>query len=494
MDWDRIRATDLMVLLNSFLPPGGLIKSVAIYPSEFGLQRMKEEEIKGPSELVESTPVDDDDGEEGTEGSRYHMEKLRQYQLNRLKYYYAVIVCDNETTANKIYTECDGLEYESSATKMDLRFIPDDMVFDQEPKEVCDKLPEPGKYQPRFFTTTALQQAKVNLTWDETDPNRIEITQKLASGKVDDIADTDLHAYLASSSDDEDDEADKNNDSEDDENTKLNSIDKYKALLQDIENSEKEKDKKDVEMEITWGIDLKEKTDKLIKKKLDEKEQKTPFQQYLEKCKEKKKAKREEHKKKLQSNKDEASENDSDIPSDIDMNDPYFAEEFDKPEFKKKKNKHVIDKLSDGGDNLKKAELELLLANDDDDNGKKHFSLKKIQERENENKTKKKLKNKKQKEEVEQDGDDFKINVTDDRFSALYSSHHFNVDPTDPHYKKTKGMEAIVKEKLKRKSEVDNPGEIKKVKSDTLSKDPELSVLIKSVKRKTEMLGNKKRK
>jgi len=40
------------------------------------------------------------------------------------------------------------------------------------------------------------------------------------------------------------------------------------------------------------------------------------------------------------------------------------------------------------------------------------------------------------------------VNVKDERFSALFSSHHFNIDPTDSHYHKTEGMEALRAEKL----------------------------------------------
>lgn len=482
MDWDRIRAIDLMVLFNSFLPPGGVIKSVAIYPSEFGKKRMVEEEIKGPIELVESKIEENDN--ENEEGSSYHMEKLRQYQLNRLKYYYAVITFNSPNSASKIYTECDGMEYESSATKIDLRFIPDDMNFDDEPKEICDKLPDTSKYQPRFFTTTALQQAKVNLTWDETNPERLEITEKLKNGKVDGISDADLQNYLASSSGEEESDSEEGEDENQNENGG-SSIDKYKALLQDIEEKEKAKNRKNVEMEISWGIDLKQKTEKLIKEKKAKNDEKTPFEQYLEKRKEKRKQKREQKK----MNSKDSNDSDSDIPSDIDMNDKYFAEEFNNSDFKKNKKHTKKDENSESdNDDREQAELELLLMNENDDD-KQHFSLKKIQERESELKNKKKLKHKKSLDKDEKE-DNFQINVEDDRFSALFTSHHFNIDPTDSHYKKTKGMELIINEKLKRRNDDDTEINMKKPKTDS-KRNAELSLLVKSVKRKVNAFKGK---
>ena len=460
MDWDRIRAMDLMVLFNSFLPPGGAVKSVTIYPSEFGKKRMVEEDVKGPIELVENK-LNEEDGEEG---AKYHMEKLRQYQLNRLKYYYAVIVFDSATTANKVYSECDGMEYESSATKLDLRFIPDDMCFDDEAKEQCDKLPELNKYQPRFFTTTALQQAKVDLTWDETDPSRIELTQKISSGKIEDISENDLHNYVAVSEDEESGSSEECDDDDD------NPIEKYKQLLQDIENKEDEKKNREVEMEVSWGIDLKSKTEKLVRKKIDEDTAKTPFEKYLDKRKEKRKEKKKQRK---------GGEDSDDIPSDVDMNDPFFAEEFNNPEFKQKKKKKEERVESDETN----PELELLLLNEDED--KSHFSLKKIQKQEEVS-----LKKKRKKKDVEGDkADDFQINVDDDRFSALYTSHLYNIDPTSPHYKKTKGIETLINEKIKRRKDEDSNNEPVVSKK----KDAELSVLVKSVKRKAQALKNKKR-
>ncbi|XP_045497968.1 ESF1 homolog [Colias croceus] len=481
MDWDNIKASDLMVLLSSFLPPGGIIHSVTIYPSDYGLKRMQEEEVRGPIELTEEKKQYDDSNDDGgnEEGSSYHMEKLRRYQLNRLKYYYAVVECDSVMTADKLYTECDGIEYESSATRLDMRFIPDDVTFDQEPREVCTKLPDLTKYKPRLFTTTALQQAKVDLTWDATNPNRTETIKSALDGKIDDL---DLKEYLASSSEDENPEEDEVDSQPESGNE--DPLQKYKMLLEDIEKKEQKKQNKDMEMEITWGLGVKDKAEQLVKKKLSEENKNlTPFEKLLQKRKEKKKQRKlkQQNPESLGSESDDGSSDD--VPSDVDMNDPYFAEEFNKPEFKNKKpkNKKSEKEDVDSDEERNKAELELLL---DEDDGKQHFSLKKIQEAENtskKSKRKKKLKEKmkEQKEAVP----DFEMNLNDQRFSAVYNSHLFNIDPTDPNFKKTKNMEKLIQEKLKRRP-TETPmtaSEPKKSKEDI-----ELNLLVKNIKRKTK--------
>ncbi|XP_048478454.1 ESF1 homolog isoform X2 [Plutella xylostella] len=489
LDWDNIKAADIMVLLNSFLPPGGVILKVTIYPSEYGLQRMKEEEVRGPIELTEKAADDDlsDDGG-NEEGSTYHMEKLRRYQLNRLKYYYAVVECDSAATADALYAECDNMEYESSATRLDMRVVPDDVTFDQEPHEVCTKLPDLAKYKPRLFTTTALQQAKVELTWDATNPNRTEAIRSAAGG---DLADLDLHEYLASSSDDDDEEqqekADKDSQSDQEED---DPIQKYKKLLLDIEQKEEKKKNKDMEMEISWGLGVKDKAQALVKQKMKEENKNlTPFEKLIEKKKEKKKQKKLERKQKLNENTSDGEQeeaSDDDIPSDVDMNDPYFAEEFNKPEFKKskdknkKKNKPTEETEEDENG---KAELELLL--DDEDDGKAHFSLKKIQEAEAPSKKSRRKKKMKEKMmEQKQTLPDFEVDVNDQRFSALFNSHHYNIDPSDPNFKKTKNMERLIQEKLKRRP-VDTPA-TEEQPAKKSREDAEMSILVKNIKRKTK--------
>lgn len=449
MDWDRIKADDLLVLLNSFKPPDGIIQSVKIYPSEFGIQRMKEEEINGPKELTEKILQSDEDDDTNTEdGAAYHREKLRKYQLSRLKYYFAIVECDSSETAAVIYKELDGMEYESSAVTIDLRFVPDDMTFEQEPSSVATSLP--STYKPSLFTTTALQQIKVHLTWDETDPRRLEAMQNaFAKGKEANPQDVDLSAFLASSSDDESEDIQENTakvEEMEDNISKKKKVEKYKELLQDLGNNN-DKETNPVELEITWEPGLQKAAKDLVKTK-QKAEQLTPWEQYLNKRKDKKKKKQKEKSSQLKQD----SEN----------------SEFCEDEINSTRKDSSADEEKDNKD----AEmLGLLLDKDVTIEDKKNNKLKK-RRKEKLRKTKE-LKN-------------FHVDVADPRFSALYTSHLFNIEPADPHFRETEGMKAFMKEKQRQRKKNKNTGEeFTKISKDTAN-------LVTSIKQKTSL--NKKRK
>ena len=81
------------------------------------------------------------------------------------------------------------------------------------------------------FSTTALHQTNVKLTWDETDPGRQRTTMRKFN--KDEILEMDFNAYLASSSDEEELEGGEENsdgkeESDEDEDKKIN---KYKVCL-----------------------------------------------------------------------------------------------------------------------------------------------------------------------------------------------------------------------------------------------------------------------
>ncbi|XP_008055314.1 ESF1 homolog [Carlito syrichta] len=493
MDWDRLKAKDLLALFNSFKPKGGVIFSVKIYPSEFGKERMKEEQVQGPVELL-SIP------EDAPEKDWTSREKLRDYQFKRLKYYYAVVDCDSPETASKIYEDCDGLEFESSCSFIDLRFIPDDITFDDEPKDIASEV-DLTAYKPKYFTSAAMGTSTVEITWDETDHERITILNR--KFKKEELLDMDFQAYLASSSEDEEEieeelQGDDRVNVEEDGKTKKSQKDdeeqiaKYRQLLQVIQEKEKKGKENDMEMEIKWIPGLKESAEEMVKNKLEGKDKLTPWEQFLEKKKEKKRLK-----KKQKVLAEDASEDE--LPSDVDLNDPYFAEEVKKMGIRKKSVKSAKDSISAEEETeleRQKAEMALLMMDEEEDS-KKHFNYNKIVEHQNLSKKKKKQLMKK-KELLE---DDFEVNVSDARFQAMYTSHLFNLDPSDPNFKKTKAMEKILEEKVRQREQKEQEltqaikrkeSEIQK-ESQGKSIDPALSMLIKSVKHKTEQFQARKK-
>ncbi|XP_023073604.2 ESF1 homolog isoform X1 [Piliocolobus tephrosceles] len=490
MDWDRLKAKDLLALFNSFKPKGGVIFSIKIYPSEFGKERMKEEQVQGPVELL-SIP------EDAPEKDWTSREKLRDYQFKRLKYYYAVVDCDSPETASKIYEDCDGLEFESSCSFIDLRFIPDDITFDDEPKDIASEV-DLTAYKPKYFTSAAMGTSTVEITWDETDHERITMLNR--KFKKEELLDMDFQAYLASSSEDEEEieeelQGDDGVNVEEDGKTKKSQKDddeqiaKYRQLLQVIQEKEKKGKENDMEMEIKWVPGLKESAEEMVKNKLEGKDKLTPWEQFLEKKKEKKRLKR-----KQKALAEEASE--EELPSDVDLNDPYFAEEVKKIGIKKKSAKDGTSPEEETEVERQKAEMALLMMDEDEDS-KKHFNYNKIVEHQNLSKKKKKQLMKK-KELIE---DDFEVNVSDARFQAMYTSHLFNLDPSDPNFKKTKAMEKILEEKARQREQKEQEltqaikkkeSEIEK-ESQRKSIDPALSMLIKSIKTKTEQFQARKK-
>jgi hypothetical protein len=208
-----------------------------------------------------------DDEEEDEEGKALDPEKLRQYERERLRFYYAIVECDTAATAASLYQQCDGLvrgdvqpdawrqacgavtlltrppslpprplsrrnlsapprawtcatcRTSSRSTRDSRATAPPRCAHCQPraaaaaaaaarahasraaPRAAPRRAQVPSEYTPVDYTTQALQQTRVALTWDADDPERRKrLRRKLTHEQ---LRDEDFAAYLGSGSEEE---------------------------------------------------------------------------------------------------------------------------------------------------------------------------------------------------------------------------------------------------------------------------------------------------
>ncbi|KAF2230104.1 hypothetical protein EV356DRAFT_454548, partial [Viridothelium virens] len=496
MDWDHIRAVDLMAVASSFAPVDGKIEKVSVYPSEYGKEQLEREELEGPppelfgnlkssnDEIQDDEDEDEDEADErikksllqDDEGVEYSSTALRNYQLSRLRYYYAILTCSSPATAKALYDSMDSREYLTTANFFDLRFVPDDTNFDEAPRDECTKVPD--GYRPNEFTTDALTHSKVRLTWDADDAQRKE-AQKRAFSRGE-IEENDLKAYIGSDSSDDEVSLESSHDERDADaptgktNGVKNKADekrqRMRALLGLSEEPTKTKKRSedapvgDLQITFTSGLSAQDGKGSVLENRAPTEE--TTREKYIRKEKERK-ARRKEKATAVraeinldQSEKGEV--NDSKDPFD----DPFFTD----PKVSAKadnaarkaaaKKKREEREAEEAAATTKRAELELLMVDDKATNGGtlKHFDMNEIEKAEKA--ARKKRKGKKGKREGQAGGgaaptDDFGVDVKDPRFTKLYESHEFAIDPTNPRFKGTEGMKKILEEGRKRRKTED---------------------------------------
>jgi hypothetical protein len=244
-----------------------------------------------------------------------------------------------------------------------------------------------------------------------------------------------LDMYLASDDSASDDDGVDNSDDESQPNggskQKLTKEERLALLLGGDKSDEEQEQTDDQDMEITFNTELEDLSKRILGRKSNE--EKTVWEKHQEKMKEKKKARKkglkDEDDNDLYSSEDEADEDDDFFTAEL-------SDEEPKPSKSKKHKAKAKDKGKRKGkddsteDHLEpeatKEELELLVTGDQDTaSGAKGYNLKR----------KKGKKGKGKEESVEDKLPDIDLSK-DDRFSPMFTSHLFALDPTDPQYKR----------------------------------------------------------
>jgi len=509
LDWDQIRAVDLLVTLRSLLPDGinpMSIRKITVYPSEFGLQRLEKDRRFGPSleqyrrraiessraqeivssssesscaanpersnqESISSSSSDSensvDDSTDDEQDDDIANEQIRQYELDKMRYYFAVAEFDSPRTALLIYESADGVELEKSGNVLDLQFVPDEMRFERKPRDSASDVP--SDYVPVALNVSALLHSRPQLTWDGDDQTRAKTLRGRNFSKSQ-LLDDDFKAYLASSSSDE---AETDN--------VLSKEQRRALLLQGTSIGPREMDGEPLEnetlgeMEVTFHTGLEDLGKELLEKKNERvrRESESVWEARLRRIgerKQEKKLARKEVLEQLKSGPVEA-DDDSDQGSeeqradegsdDLGFDDPFFLEP-EKSRSRARKQKSGEKKNEVNQDDLSRAELELLLLkeshsdaqrkneisdsdSDSDSHGRRKGKRKRLSQRQFQ-----KLKRKEKSGDHREAAPGFEADLTDQRFSAVFDSHEYSLDPTHPKFSQSRIHEKILQEKNRR--------------------------------------------
>jgi NUC153 domain len=573
LDWSNARAVDIFASLQSFCPPGKLLTQVKVVPSKFGMERMAAEAKFGPQVLsaavdgtviqdkIHSDSIEDNGGVsdgagdsdaeinaaaktgrgeiadgESVSGSESEtidnsddenvgaipetaldrdarlqdqQDQMRKYEEERLKYFYAVADFEDAKTAEAVYEQCDGVEFESTGLAMDLRFVPDDMVIDAPVRDVATCIPD--GYAPLNLAPSTLNNCKVKLSWDADAPDRA-LLKKKSFGKHD-VDEENLKAYLASSSESEgeaDLQASKLGDGIKMDNKE--EVEKKRMLLLGGTGSDEDADD-DMEMEVSFEPGLLEKGEDILKRKDERNGQKeesaweTRLRRMQERKAEKKKARKEEFANQRPGSAHRGAGGGSDDDDMYDKSgvanprlesDPFFnavssddeddeakmvvaartQKSLRKPAGVKVKAKGGMattdaDAEKDIGADKARRDAELELVMMDDDRKKIGGSLRDrlaAAESDDEGHAGRRVKAGRTRGRRRRDRDNdpaesaavsggaalhdgvasSAVDVTDDRFSSLFSSHLFAMDPTHPKFKRDDTTDKILAEKTRR--------------------------------------------
>ena len=561
-DWDNIRAADLMAVFSSFVPGGGRILKISIYPSDFGRERMEREDLEGPpkdifkvektddggvdisdSEEDRSEDVDEQEEEEKIrrsllredKGEEFNSTELRRYQLERLRYYFAVLVCSSVPVAQALYDAVDGTEYLTTANFFDLRFIPDDVDFSADKaRDECERIPD--GYKPNEFVTDALQHSKVRLTWDADDGTRKEVQKRAFGGSRADIDENDLKAYIGSdNSDDEIPErvivgATSANQTQANNNESAISSavlapskkdterQRMRALLGlDSNPVSKAATKKSTngpvgDMQITFSSGLLSVNEGSVFENNPERDE-TTVEKYVRKEKERRNRRKERIKSSQNSGNSKVAVNEGmektrstePVATDLGFSDPFFtapSTTHTSLKAQKRAERRADHAIASTDDVEQREKLESLVRDENTarGGGVHHFDINLLAKGEK-LAAKKRIKNERyrmsqrQKEALEAKAqDDFQIDTKDTRFSAVFEKSEYAIDPSHKGFKDTEGMKALLEAGRKRRRQsrkdmdpsTEEPAGVQKQKKAKSSMEGEdMSRLISQVKRKT---------